>query len=101
MNIFPHKYTKNDFLEFLNKNNVSLSVVNRFLELPEFVEYRGNKYEIYIISTWYNTKKTKYSFEINYYSNDIIEFLFNSKVFNDIELSVNNIHCQLKKINII
>jgi hypothetical protein len=80
---------------------VSETIINKFNELPEKIERNKDKYELYINSTWYNVGNTFYSFELNYYSEELIEYLFNSKVFNDIELSINNLICELKNSKII
>jgi hypothetical protein len=99
--IYPKKYSKEEFRKFLEKNNVSETIINKFNELPEKIERNKDKYELYINSTWYNVGNTFYSFELNYYSEELIEYLFNSKVFNDIELSINNLICELKNSKII
>jgi len=94
--IYPKKYNKKKFQKFLEKNNVSEIIINKFNELPEKVERNKNEFELYINLIWYNIGNTYYSFELNYYSEELIEYLFNSKVFNDIELSVNNLICELQ-----
>jgi hypothetical protein len=50
---------------------------------------------------WYGDGNTHYEFELNYYSEDLIEYLFSSKVFKNIKLSINNIICELFKANYI
>lgn len=101
MRIHPQKYTKEEFVDFLKRNNVNDTIINKFLKLPKTVKYGGNKYEIYINSTWYNIGKTYYNFELNYYSEEQIEFLFGSKVFGDVELSINNILYELTNAKLI
>jgi len=101
MGIYPKKYTKAEFIKFLEKNNVGDNIITKFVELPEVVERNGHKYEFYINSTWYNTGNTHYNFELNYYSEELIEYLFNSKVFSDVEISINNLMCDLMGSNCI
>lgn len=103
MNIFPNIYTKTEFLEQLTTNNINDNIIRKFNKLPEFIEINKNTYFIYINVTQYGTKNPTFNYELNYYSNDLIEFLFNSKVFNTVELSINNLLCDLmnmKQINI-
>lgn len=101
MRVIPKKYNKQEFIEFLEKNNVNSIIINKFAELPEVVEYRGSRYEIYITSIWYDINKTRYNFELNYYSENLIEYLFNSKVFDDVELSINNLSYELTNAKLV
>lgn len=103
MGIHPKEYNCKEFLKFLKKYNVNYSIINRFVELPETVLHNKNEFKLYINVIWYGAGNTHYSFELNYYSEELIEFLFNSKVFNDIEFSINYLLCELidgKYINI-
>lgn len=95
MKLYPQEYIKKDFLKFLQKNNVNDNIINKFVELPETVVYKDVEYKLYINSTWYNIGNTHYNFELNYYSEELVEYLFNLKVFEDIELSINNLLCEL------
>ena len=95
MGIYPRKYNKETFLMFLKKYNVSDSTLNKFNKLPETVERSGDIFKLDINGTWYNDNNTYYQFEINYYSEDLIEYLFSSKVFNDIDASINFLNCEL------
>lgn len=97
-NIHPRKYEKENFIKFLHKNNVNCAIINKFAELPETIEHNKNTYKLYINSTWYSAGKTFYNFELNYYCEDLIEYLFNSKVFNDIEISINNLLCDIMNL---
>lgn len=101
MKVYPKKYSKQEFVEFLEKNNVNDIIISKFALLPEVIERRGHKYEIYINSTWYNVDKTHYNFELNYYSEELIEYLFNSKVYTDVELSINNLLYELTNAKLI
>jgi hypothetical protein len=101
MNTYTKKYDKEDFLKFLEKNNVNDVIISKFVELPECIIRGGNKYDIYINVTWYNVGNTHYEFEINYYSEQLIEYLFGLKVFKDVEFSINNLLCELINNNLI
>jgi hypothetical protein len=95
MCVYPKKYDKEDFLNFLEKNNVNDTIISKFVELPETIVRSGNTYKLDINSTWYGVGDTFYNFELNYYSEELVEYLFNSKVFNDIELNINYLMCEL------
>lgn len=101
MNIFPQIYTKAKFLELLTTNNINDNIIHKFNKLPEFIEINKSTYFIYINVTQYGVKNPTFNYELNYYSNDLIEFLFNSKVFNSVELSINNLLCNLMNIKLI
>ena len=101
MKVVQKDYSKETFIEFLRKNNISDNAVEKFVLLPENLTHRNIEYKLTIISTWYNTDNPYYNFELNYYSEELIEYLFNSKVFNDIELSINNLICELQNSKII
>jgi hypothetical protein len=96
MSVYPNQYSREDFLEkFLKKNNVSDSIISKFVELPEKVITDENIYELNINVNWYKIDNTFYDFELNYYCEELVEYLFNSKVFNDIEISINYLLCEL------
>lgn len=98
MGVYPRIYNIETFNEFLLKNNVDAEIIDKFNSLPDKVVYKGNTFELYINLTWYSVGNTFYNFELNYYCDDKIEFLFNSKVYNDVELSIDNLILELKKI---
>jgi len=95
MGAYPSEYNKKDFLNFLKKNNVSDVIIAKFVELPETVERSGDTFKLSINLTWYSIGNTFYNFELNYYSNDLVEYLFSSKIFTDIEVSINYLTCEL------
>lgn len=101
MTAFPKMYTKEKFIEFLQKNNVNDGIITKFAELPERITRSGQIFDLYINVTWYNIGNTHYEFEINYYSENLIEYCFNSKVFNDVEFSINYLLCELMGSNCI
>lgn len=96
MSIHPKTYDKETFIGFLEKNNVSNNIITKFAKLPDTVVRSGDEFTLDVNSTWYNVGDTHYSFEMNYYSNDLIEYLFSSKVFEDIEICINNSLCELR-----
>ena len=96
MGVYPSKYNKNEFVDFLKKCNVPSNVINDFNSLPIAIKYNKNTYKLDINCTWYSIGNTFYNFELNYYSEDIIEFLFPSKVYSNVELSINHL---LSEIN--
>lgn len=96
MGVYPSQYSKVNFLEkFLKKNNVSEIIINKFIDLPEKVLKNDHEYDLYINVVFCNVGDTSYSFELNYYSEDLVEYLFNSKVFNSIGISINYLLCEL------
>lgn len=101
MKVHPRKYTKEGFLKFLEKNNVNDEIILKFVELPETIERSGDTFQLDINSTWYSKGKTYYKFELNYYSDDLVEYLFSSKVFTDVEININYLQCELVAKNLI
>lgn len=101
MGVYPKIYDKNEFIAFLRKNNVQNKIIERFIELPESLTHKGSEYKLNIHTTWYSAGRTHYNFELNYYSENLIEYRFNSKVFNDVEKSVNYLFCELMNNNYI
>jgi len=101
MKTYPKKYTKEEFLAFLEKNNVNDNIISKFAQLPEIIKHSGSTFDLDITSIWYAKDETYYTFELNYYSEELIEYLFNSKVFTDIGLSINYLMCELNDKNFI
>ena len=95
MGIFPAGYSKEEFTKFLQKNHVNETTIEKFKILPENVKKNTHIYKLNIISTWYSTGDTHYNFELNYYSEDQIEYLFSFKVFTNVEDSIDNLICDL------
>ena len=95
MEVTPRGYTKETFIGFLQKNNVSDTVIEKFMQLPEKLTRRHKEFKLYISSTWYECGNTYYNFELNYYSEELVEYLFTYKVFTDIEKSINFLLCEL------
>ena len=96
MSVHPKTYTKEKFIVFLEKNDVGNDIITKFAQLPNTVVRSGDEFTLDVDATWYNVADTHYRFEMNYYSKDLIEYLFSSKVFTDIEISINNLICELR-----
>lgn len=95
MSIFPKKYNKESFINFLENDNISGDIIMKFVKLPEHIFHRNNKFELYIESTRYCDNHMQYKFELNYYSDNLVEYLFNSKVYGNVEMCINNLTCEL------
>jgi len=95
MGVYPRSYNKEQFIAYLKKNNVSKKIIEKFNELPEKLIHKGSTYKLNVYLTWYSSGNTHYTFELNYYSEELIEYLFNPKVFNDVERSINYLLCEL------
>lgn len=95
------EYTKNQFIKFLNKNNINISVIKKVKLFPETVKKNGGKYDLYIKVTWYDDNKTYYEFEFNYYDTARIEFLFTIRIYTNIDVSVTNLLTELRDIRAI
>lgn len=95
MSIKAKKYSKREFLKYLESHNVCDETIKSFSELPESVQRSGNTFVLDINVIWYEDGNTHYEFELNYYSEELIEYLFSSKVFKNIEISINNLLCEL------
>ena len=89
MEVTPREYSKETFIDFLHKNNVSDTVIEKFKQLPEKLTSTHKEFKLYIASAWYDTGNTYYNFELNYYSEELVEYLFTYKIFTDVEKSIN------------
>ena len=95
MGVYPKGYSKEEFVEFLLKNHVKDTIINKFKELPETIKSKGHIYKLNIVCTFCSVGETFYNFELNYYCEDEIEFLFSYKIFTNVEESINNLLCDL------
>jgi len=101
MSAYQKKQTKEQFLKFLEKKNVDSVIISTFVGLPMTVVRGGTTFKLDISSTWYSVGDTQYAFELNYYSEELVEYLFSLKVFNDVEVSINYLSCELVNSNMI
>ena len=91
----PMNYNREGFIGFLKKSNESSDIIERFMNLPEKIIYKEHEYELNIRLTFYSGEGSYYSFELNYYADDILEFLLSYKVFQNIEQSIDRAECEL------
>ena len=89
MEVIPKEYCKETFIDFLHDNNFSDNIIEKFKLLPEKLKRRHKEYKIYIASAYYKTDNPYYNFELNYYSEELVEYLFSYKIFSDVEKSIN------------
>ena len=94
MGVYPKGYNKEEFIVFLQENNANETIINKFKILPENVKHNNYIYKLNIVSTFVSVGMFN-NFEINYYSEDQIEFLFPYKIFTNVEESIDNILCDL------
>lgn len=90
-------YNKSTFFKFLQENNLNSEIIKKFNDLPEKIKKNNTSYLLNIILTWSNDGNTQYNFELNYYSEEKMEFLFNYKIFTNIETSIDYLVVMLKK----
>ena len=94
--VFQKIYGKEEFIKFLKFNNVNNITIDRFIELPKIINSKNNKnFELYINTIRYSIGFASYNFELNYYSDELVEFLFNTKVVDNVEVSINNLKCEI------
>lgn len=101
MTVFPQTFDKAGFIKYLRKNKVNNVTVKRVMNLPESVIHGDVTYYLYITTRWYSIGKTHYEFELNYYSEEMVQFLLNIEPYNDIETSLNHIECELINLNLL
>lgn len=97
MTSYPNVYNKKKFIDFLFESGVNVTIINKLKSLPEKIEKHNITYELYINITWHDEGKTHYDFEVNYYSEDKLEFLFPYKIFTDPEKSIDFVSRNLDK----
>jgi|ERR1035437_213607 hypothetical protein len=90
MGVYPKGYKKEEFIIFLQENQVNNAIIEKFKVLPEIVKHNSHIYKINIVSTFISVGMFC-NFELNYYSGDQIEFLFPYKIFTKVEKSIDNI----------
>jgi hypothetical protein len=97
MIVKPKEYNKQEFLKFLDKNGVNKELISKFKKIPERLRIDDSTFKLNIHSRWYDIGNTYYEFELNYYSPKLMEYLFNFKVYKDVEISINHLICELKR----
>jgi len=96
MGVEQNEFNKKEFMGFLLKNEVSNEIIKRFENIPEILYKNDTKYNLVVQMRWYDLEKTHREFEMNYYSEKIMEYLLSFKVYTDIELSINYLECELR-----
>ena len=91
------QYKRKEFIKFMNKYGVEEETISKFVDVPEKIIENEYEFNLIITSRWYNIGKTYYEFELNYYSPELMEYMFSLKVYRDIEISVNHLVNELKK----
>jgi hypothetical protein len=100
MGAYPSGHSKETFVKFLNESNVNIKIVEAFKSLPDKVTYKDSEYKLNIISTFFSIGDTYYNFEINYYSDKAMEFLYKYEIFTDVEKAINNATKRLKEMGL-
>lgn len=99
--IYPRLFDKKEFIKYLESNKINRELIQIITQLPETITLRDYKYKIFINKIFYSKGNTYYKFELNYYSEELNEFLLPFKIFSNIEDSVNYLHISLKERNLI
>lgn len=97
MTTYPTLYKKNEFIKFLKKINVNDETIEKFIKLPNTIVKGNDEFNLNTMLTYNSGEETYYSFELNYYSIETMEFLLNYKIFNDFNDSLNYLICELIK----
>lgn len=98
MNQF-NKYSKIGFNKFLTNIGVEKSIINKANTLPNQIKHNETNYNIYIAITEFQKEENIFDYQINYYSEEIDEFLLKLKVFQNPEISINFVLNELNRIN--
>lgn len=101
MTLEPTNLTKKKFINFLKKIDINLDLIERASKLPEEFTFDRNRYFIYIMLISHTDNDNPFEFELNYYCDEISEYLFSLKSSFNLERALNNVECELKLRNII
>ena len=93
----PKTFQKQEFIGYLKDNGVVNGMIARLENLPDIIHVNNHDYVFNAITTWYDRGRTYHEFELNYYSEEDMEFLFTYKIFNDVEVSLNFLEGELEK----
>lgn len=93
------QYTKDNFIKFLKEIGINNENISKFNSLPKKIKKSGLTYDLFIQTIKYEKDDHYYEFELNYYSDNHIEYLFTNKVFKDVNLSINNLYLNVEKLN--
>lgn len=90
-----NNYTKEELINFLQKNGINNGILERINNLPDFISVDDKKYDLNILITQKKSDDIYYEFELNYYSKKNVEFLLPYSIRKDIEVSINVLECEL------
>ena len=93
----PKTFKKQELIRYLMDNGVVNGMLIRLENLPDILHVNNYDYVFNAITTWRERGHTYHEFELNYYSEENMEFLFTYKIFNDVEVSLNFLECELAK----
>jgi hypothetical protein len=96
----PTKHTKEGFIRFLKENGITNGVLERIEVLPDII-HLDSDYKLNIVTTLQNKGTSYYEFELNYYSEEFMEFLLPYTIKDNVEVSVNILECELLKRDLI
>ena len=91
----PTTYNKSEFLNFL-KNEYN-DVIDNFSLLPEQLMRNSDVFKLNVNTIFYGIGDERNVFEMNYYSDEIVEFLFNLKTFNNPKRSIDYLIYEIAK----
>lgn len=91
----PMKFNKQGFIRYLMDNGVVNGMLTRIENIPDIIHVDNYDYVFNSIATWRKKGHTYHEFELNYYSEENMEFLLTYKIFNDVEVSLNFLECEL------
>jgi hypothetical protein len=86
MGAYPKDYTRDEFKHFLNENEFSELIIQKFETLPETVKYNGKDFTLKINVVFFSIGDGFHNFWMNYVCDN--ELLFEKKVFTNAEESI-------------
>ena len=95
VNVNPEMLGKQDFIAYIEKIGIKNGLVDRVESLPDIIHVNDYDYKLNICTSWHREGVTYHEFEMNYYSEENMEFLLTYKIFKDIEISLTYLECEL------
>lgn len=90
----PKKINKKQLISLLKKDNINPNLIFRINNIPNVIIKNGYNYDLDINVAKHETHN---EYNLNYHCIDNMEFLFNNKIFKDIEISLKFLECELNK----
>lgn len=81
--------SKTEFTDYLVEKNINSKAIEKFKQLPETIE--GKKIEYKFNCNIKLNNRNEFEYEMNYYSQKNLKFLFPYKIKNDLEECINEI----------